>query len=115
MTTSEIILACTSAVLAVWGIAQFFINRRDKKKGELKEIKSALNNMQERFDELDRHTLRIQLQLLIYHEPKNIDTIMKVSEKYFIEKKGDWWMTTKFKRYCNDNEIPYPDWVKDIK
>jgi hypothetical protein len=48
--------------------------------------------------ETRQDTIRIQLLMIMEHQPDNIDTIVKLAEKYFIELKGDWYMTNEFNK-----------------
>ena len=58
--------------------------------------------------ETRKDTLRIQLLMMMMHQPKNTDSVLKLAEKYFVELHGNWYMTTEFTRWANENNVMIP-------
>lgn len=53
-------------------------------------------------------TLRVQILYYIYHEPQAHDSILKLGYVYFVEYKGDWVMTAKFKEWADSEGVSIP-------
>ena len=73
----------------------------DMKEDSNKKIDTLTKNVEKVLKiskETRQDTIRIQLLMIMEHQPDNIDTIIKLAEKYFIELKGDWYMTNEFNK-----------------
>lgn len=76
------------------------IEEEDMIFGELKEDLGYLKDMAL---ESQRSTLRIEMNDEMHRNPANHDTIIKMAERYFVDLKGDWVMTSLFLDWV-DNE-----------
>ena len=81
---------------------KFLIERYDKKKGE--DIKGTLTK-------LEKDGLRTQLLLLILLRPNEQTEILKIAEHYFIKLKANWYMTSIFKKWCDEQGLE-PEWFE---
>ena len=93
-----VISALTSGGLLAF--AQFLISRHDDKEG----VKSTLLK-------LEKDGLRTQLLLLILLRPEEQTEILKIAEHYFIKLKANWYMTSIFKKWCDEHGLE-PEWFK---
>lgn len=117
MSTNEIILAIILACIGSSGLTsliQFLISRKDKKEEnkdsvlkELKEIKTLCNTH-------EKDICRSQLLLLIADYPEDKTEIMKLAEHYFEDLNANWYMSSIFNTWLEQNKITKPDWFKDI-
>ena len=53
-------------------------------------------------------TVRIQLMMIMTHDPDNVDTILKLAQKYFVELNGDWYMTSEFYKWAKKHDVTVP-------
>lgn len=77
---------------------KFLIERHDSKSG----IESTLRK-------LEKDGLRTQLLLLILLRPDEQTEILKIAEHYFVKLKANWYMTSIFKTWCDEQGLE-PDW-----
>lgn len=61
-----------------------------------------------------KDTLRIQLIMIMTHQPDNIDTILKIAEVYFVELGGDWYMTSEFNKWAKAHDVIVPSNIYNI-
>lgn len=61
--------------------------------------------------ETRRDTLRIQLLMILTHQPENVDTILKLAEDYFVNLHGDWYMTSEFNKWAKAHNITIPTYI----
>ena len=87
---------------------QFLITRHDKKKGNVSVILDKLNK-------LERDECRTQMLLLMADYQSNVGELMRISEHYFKEIGGDWYMTSLFRDYLKQKNINEPYWFVKIK
>ena len=80
---------------------KFLIERHDKKKAA---------SVDDRLDKLERDGLRLQLLFLIILMPKEKAEILKIAEYYFVKLKGNWYATSIFNKWLEDNKIAKPEW-----
>lgn len=92
-----IIAVVGSTALAT--LVQFFVTRHDNKR-----------NLSKRLDRLERDGLRTQLLLLILLRPGEKQEILTLAEHYFKDLKGDWYMTSIFNSWVEENGIAEPEW-----
>lgn len=96
-----------------------FTEAMHKTKDEIIKVKQdsnikidQLNQNVDKILELSKETrkdnVRIQLLMIMSHQPDNIDTILKIAEKYFIKLKGDWYMTNEFSKWANEHKVTIP-------
>lgn len=85
-------------------LIQFFVTRHDNRK-----------SLSKRLDKLERDGLRTQLLLLILIRPQEKQEILTLSEHYFADLKGNWYMTSIFNRWIEDTGIAEPEWFRGGK
>lgn len=107
----DIIIPIIIAVIgsnALFGFIQFLIKRKDDNNSIIKEIKDRLSF-------IDQGLVRMQLLVLISNYPSRTEEIMKLAEQYFCKFKGNFYLTTLFKQYLDDNKLIYPKWFIEYK
>lgn len=106
------------AVLGSTGLftfIQFLITHHDKKKGVLAEIRKDIKELKQFSKDERLDLLRIQLMTLTHVHPENVVEIMEVAEEYFMKYSGDWYMSSLFKEYLENQGMEVPLWMKDMK
>lgn len=106
------------AVLGSTGLftfIQFLITHHDKKKGVLAEIRKDIKELKQFSKDERLDLLRIQLMTLTHIHPENVVEIMEVAEEYFMKHNGDWYMSSLFKEYLENQGMDVPLWMKDMK
>lgn len=68
----------------------------------------AIHNNTQELEKVRLDTLRVQLMQYIQGEPSAHDTILKLGYTYFVEYKGDWVMTNKFKDWAESEGVKIP-------
>lgn len=100
---------------------QFLINRHDKKKGVLAELKKDFEDFKKqildkfkeqkkRDQKVERDNCRTQLLLLISDFPEERQEALTLAKHYFVDLEGDWYATSIFHSYLQKNGIPIPPW-----
>ena len=100
----ETITTIVLAVLASNGffaLLQFLITRWDTKKS----IKGKL-------DRLEKDGLRTQLLLMILLKPNEKKEILTLAQHYFVDLKGNWYMTNIFDKWLLEKGDSRPEWFK---
>ena len=100
----ETITTIVLAVLASNGffaLLQFLITRWDTKKS----IKVKL-------DRLEKDGLRTQLLLMILMKPNEKKEILTLAQHYFVDLKGNWYMTDIFDKWLLEKGDSRPEWFK---
>lgn len=72
------------------------------------QLKECMVDNKAEMREIRKDTLRIQLTSYIKDQPENIDTILKLAETYFVQLKGDWYMTSEFNKWAKAHDIEVP-------
>lgn len=88
---------------------KFLIERHDKKveKAEDKEKE----HIQGTLKKLEKDGLRTQLLLLILMKPEETSEILTLAQHYFVDLKGNWYMTSIFAKWCDEHDLE-PDWFE---
>ena len=92
------------AILAsngAFALLQYLITRHDTKKN----IKGTLIK-------LEKDGLRTQLLLMILMKPDEKREILTLAQHYFVDLKGNWYMTDVFDAWCEDHCKARPEWFK---
>lgn len=92
-----ILVMASSATVAT--LVQFFVTRYDNR-----------CNLIKRLDKLERDVLRTQLLLLILMRPDETKEILTIGEHYFVDLKGDWYMTSIFNNWVETADVAEPEW-----
>lgn len=72
------------------------------------ENSTAIQANTKELENVRQDTLRVQLMQYIQGEPSAHDTILKLGYTYFVEYKGDWVMTNKFKDWAESEGVKIP-------
>lgn len=72
-------------------------------------IDNRLNYVETTVKDIREDTVRLQLDSLINNDADNVESILTVARTYFIEMKGDWYMTEKFKRWGREHNVDLSD------
>ena len=99
----QIIIAVVGST-ALATLVQFFVTRHDNKM-----------NLTKRLDRLERDGLRTQLLLLVLLKPGENQEILTLAEHYFKDLKGNWYMTSIFNTWVEENGIAEPEWFQGGK
>lgn len=126
METINTILGYAPAVVTAGiALATFFETRRGKRTKQIvdeaieplvigrDENRKNIENLTRAVGSIRMDTLRLQMMSLIYRDPKNIDSILKVAELYFHDG-GDWYMTSEFKKWAKSQGVEIPDDIWNI-
>lgn len=89
---------------------KFLIERYDHKK-ERAEDKDA-EGVKKKLLVLERDGLRTQLLLLILLKPEEQTEILRIAEHYFKDLKGNWYMTSIFKKWLEEKGVGSPEWFE---
>lgn len=115
----SIILAVFGSLAAILAFTQFLITRRDTKKGVMNDIKTAVDDLKDDVADLkesaekqDVDNCRQQLMLLIHISPDNVGDIIPLAYHYFVELKGDTYLTNLFDDWLVRKNIDKPIWFK---
>ena len=74
----------------------------------IKDNSTAIQANTKELENVRQDTLRVQLMQYIQGEPSAHDTILKLGYTYFVEYKGDWVMTNKFKDWAAAEGVAIP-------
>ena len=91
--------------LGIGSLITFFVTRYDAKKG----LEAKLNKV-------EKDAVRTQILLMMYnYDPADEHELLTCAEYYFKKKEhggleGDWYLTSKFKRFLETNNIEKPTW-----
>lgn len=95
---------------AIFGFIQFLVTRHDDRDDEKKKVEDALADINNKLTRNEKDTLRTQLLLLILMKPDEKHEILTVGECYFVKLKGNWYMTSLFKKWMRQNNVEEPEW-----
>lgn len=98
-----------SALIA--GVFNLIVNR----KGRLKAIEDRLDLIDTKLQQSEKDELRTQLLLLLSDYPHETAEILKISEHYFADLEGNWYCTSLFNKWLEENDIAKPEWFKGGK
>ena len=129
---AEPTIICVAAFAVLMLLIVFLISKSEKREAQslTKHIDDS-NKTIERFDnrlesidkvllDIQKSTLRTELNSEMYRNPENHDTILKIAEKYFlpIEKgglQGNWYMASKFYEWAAHEKVKLPEALKGIE
>ena len=74
-------------------------------------IDSRLDYVETTVKDIREDTVRLQLDNLINNDADNVESILTVARTYFIEMKGEWYMTEKFKRWGREHNVDLSDFT----
>jgi len=110
-------------LLTIFGLAALFIKpireritkskeRDDHMRQNFETLKSDMEQIKSRQKISEKDELRTQLLLLIADYPHEISEIMKLAEHYFKDINGNWYLTSLFNKWLEDNDLAKPEWFK---
>lgn len=100
----ELTTTIVVAVLAsngLFAMLQFLISRHDTK-----------TNIKDRLVKLEKDGLRTQLLLMILMRPEEKKEILTLAQHYFVDLKGNWYMTDVFDKWLEEECDSRPQWFK---
>ena len=95
-----------SALIA--GIFNLLISR----KGRLSQIEGQLKEIDKKLIQTEKDELRTQLLLMISDYPHEKQEILRLAEHYFGDLHGNWYATTIFNSWLEQNCIARPEWFR---
>lgn len=72
-------------------------------------LDKRIDTLESTVNDIRQDTVRLQLDNLINGDSDNIESILTVAKVYFIDMKGDWYMTEKFKRWGREHDVDLSD------
>ena len=78
---------------------------------KIDKLTNLLYQLLDLSEDTRRDTVRIQLIMIMHHEPENVDSILKLAKKYFVELHGDWYMTSEFTKWANSHDVIIPEYI----
>ena len=98
-------------------IVKWVLKKIDKKKQDpiadlKKQLDEARTERKKNEQEHEQAMLRIQMLILMNHYPNESYQLMECAKKYFVDCKGDWWMSGMFEDHCKENGVSLPQWFK---
>ena len=103
-----------SIIIAVIGsnalleIVRYLIEKSKKKNG----LDDRFNAIEDKLIKNEKDSVRTQLLLLMSDYPERTDEIMEVGRHYFEDLNGNWYMTSIFKNWLDQEKIERPSWIK---
>ena len=97
----ETIILAVLGSTALSSLIQFLIKRWDDK-----------HNVKDKLTTLEKDVLRTQMLLLILLKPEEKQEILTIGQHYFQKLKGDWYMTSIFKKWLKESGTEEPEWFE---
>lgn len=101
------ISAFISALIVIFTACGSLLNWFETKMTE--HLDERISSVESVVNDIREDTMRLQLDNLINNDADNVESILKVAKVYFIDMKGDWYMTEKFKRWGKEHNIDLTD------
>lgn len=109
----QIVLPIIIAVIGSGGFftfIQFMIGRHDREYE--KKIDKKLDGLSKNVEFIAHGCTRTQLMVLMKLFNDRKEEIITVAHRYFVDMKGDFYMTTLFESWLEENKITRPEWFK---
>ena len=103
----DVIVTIVGSVLlsnGLFALLQFLITRHDTKK-----------NIKGKLTMLEKDGLRTQMLLMILLRPKEKKEILTLSQHYFVDLEGNWYMTDVFNMWLEEEGHSKPEWFNPKK
>lgn len=102
------------------GLIQYLLSRHDEKDEEHETLVNAIADLkkyvEDKFKQIEKKqvvaekdALRTQLLTLIISMPDEEQEILTLGRHYFADLKGNWYMTSIFKKWCDSRGLE-PEW-----
>lgn len=75
---------------------------------KIEQLNSNIDELLTLSKDTRKDTIRIQLLMVMSHNPENTDTILKLAEVYFVDFIGDWYMTNEFSKWAKKHNVIVP-------
>lgn len=85
------------------------LDMKDDSNNKIKQLTDGMDKVLKISEETRKDTVRIQLLMILKHQPDNIDTILKIAELYFVKLHGDWYMTNVFTKWAKEHDVIIPN------
>lgn len=72
-------------------------------------LDARISSVENTVNDIRQDTIRLQLDNLINNDANNTSSILSVAKVYFIDMKGDWYMTEKFKKWGKEHDVDLSD------
>lgn len=79
------------------------MDKKDSDQGRLEALEKKMNKA-----ELD--SVRLQMMVLMTDFPEDKQEILRVAEHYFKDLHGNWFATSLFYKFLEENDIAEPEW-----
>lgn len=109
---SAIILAAIGST-ALFSFIQYLITRHDKKTDKSDKVVKDIEELKALIVKIEKDNCRTQMLVLMSDYPEEKLEMMKVSEHYFGDLKGDWYMSSMFNKWLAKNGIEKPTWFDE--
>lgn len=101
------ISAFISALIVIFTACGSLLNWFETKMTE--HLDARISSVEDIVSDIRQDTVRLQLDNLINNDADNIESILTVAKVYFIDMKGDWYMTEKFKKWGKEHDVDLSD------
>ena len=101
------ISAFISALIVIITTCGSLLNWFETKMTE--HLDARISSVENTVNEIRQDTIRLQLDNLINNDGNNTSSILSVAKVYFIDMKGDWYMTEKFKKWGKEHDVDLSD------
>lgn len=99
---------------AVFGFIQFWVTRHDAKKSDIRILRQDMGAIKRSQEDMAIRVTRIELFMLIRHDPDNVDAILQVAEHYFIELDGNAYAHALFEKWAKAHDVPV-GWLPKLR
>ena len=74
---------------------------------------SSKKGVKSKLKKIEKDGVRMQLLLLMSTYPDERQEIMEAARYYFINLKGDWYLTSLFSKWLKSQKLERPDWFHE--
>ena len=107
-----ILIAVISALTSggTLGFIQFLIKRKDEKEQRAED--KADDDVKKALKKLEKDEIRTQLLVMTTLKPDEKKEILTLARHYFVDLKGNWYMTDIFDKWLIEKGDSRPEWFK---
>lgn len=108
MSEALIIAILGSGVMSaiVSSITTLIVKAMDKKNSD----QDRLETLEKKMNKAELDSVRLQMMVLMSDFPEDKQEILRVAEHYFKDLKGNWFATSLFYNWLEQNNIAEPEW-----
>lgn len=107
---TQTIIVAILASNGIFSFLQYLITRHDTKKNIEGKLETMKTEIKAKLKKQEKDSLRTQLLLMILLKPNESQEILTVGERYFHDLKGNWYMTSIFSKWLEENKQGEPEW-----